>query len=172
VHVHPLSLHLPSPVKLQCTLPWADILTLFHQRENMYSVGTPLTNGVNVFRFLSSLPLFPPSITREVWVLPVISLPVSWVWACLSIWWERFRGTQKEDEYGPLSIKSSLPPTNKNGRGGADSRSRIYERTISLKFLGIIFRVLRLESSGNYKTVSNPFCSRGVGGLKSVRRGE
>jgi hypothetical protein len=36
VHAHPLSLHLPSPVKLQCTLQWADTLTLFHLY--MYSV--------------------------------------------------------------------------------------------------------------------------------------
>jgi hypothetical protein len=28
--------------------------------------------------------------------------------ACLIIWWERFRGTQKEDDRGPLSSQSSL----------------------------------------------------------------
>jgi hypothetical protein len=27
--------------------------------------------------------------------------------ACLPTWWERFRGTQKEDDGGPLSIQSS-----------------------------------------------------------------
>jgi hypothetical protein len=47
-------------------------------------------------------------------LLPVISLPlkntVLPVRACLSIWLERFRGSQKEDERGPLSIQSSLPP--------------------------------------------------------------
>ncbi len=46
------------------------------------------------------------------WVLPVISLlltnTVSPVRACKIIWWERFRGTQKEDDCGPLSIQSSL----------------------------------------------------------------
>jgi hypothetical protein len=30
------------------------------------------------------------------------------VQACLSIWLERFRGSQKEDEFGPLSIQFSL----------------------------------------------------------------
>ena len=27
---------------------------------------------------------------------------------CLTIWWESFHGNQKEDDYGPLSIQSSL----------------------------------------------------------------
>ncbi len=39
VHAHPVSLHLPSPVKLQCTLQLSgQTLTLFHLKENMYSV--------------------------------------------------------------------------------------------------------------------------------------
>ncbi len=33
--------------------------------------------------------------------------------ACLSIWWERFRDSQKEYDRGPLSIQSSLLLTNK-----------------------------------------------------------
>ncbi len=54
----------------------------------------------------------PRSHHGSVWLLPVISLlltnTVSLVRACLSIWLERFRGSQKEDERVPLSIKSSL----------------------------------------------------------------
>ncbi len=42
-------------------------------------------------------------------LLPAISLLiVSPVWVCLTTWWERFPGTQKEDECGgPLGIQSS-----------------------------------------------------------------
>ncbi len=41
---------------------------------------------------------------------PIYSLTntLSPVWACLIIWWERFRGVQKENDHGPLSIQSSL----------------------------------------------------------------
>ncbi len=50
----------------------------------------------------------PPSHYGSVWVLPVISLfltnTVSPVQACLTKWWERFRGTQKEDECWPLLL--------------------------------------------------------------------
>ncbi len=67
---------------------------------------------VNVFCFLSSLPLLPTGHHGSVWHLPVISLlltsSVSRVRTCLSMRFERFRETQKEDERGPLSIKSSL----------------------------------------------------------------
>ncbi len=48
----------------------------------------------------------PPSHRGSVWPLLIISLlltnTVSAVRACLSIWLERFRGTQKEDQRGPL----------------------------------------------------------------------
>jgi hypothetical protein len=48
----------------------------------------------------------PPSHHSSVWVLPIISLlltnTLSPMRACLSICWERFRGTQKEDDRGPL----------------------------------------------------------------------
>ncbi len=59
---------------------------------------------------MSSLPTSPHSHHGTVWFLPVISLhdTVSQVRACLSIWWERFRGTQKEDDRGPLIIQCSL----------------------------------------------------------------
>ncbi len=54
----------------------------------------------------------PPSHHGSVWVLSVISLlltnTISPVRACLIIWWERFRGTQREDDRDPLSIQSSL----------------------------------------------------------------
>ncbi len=46
-----------------------------------------------------------------------------------------------------------------------DSRSRIHERTVSLRLLCLILRVLRLEVSvynvWNSKPVSKHFCSRG-----------
>ncbi len=64
-------------------------------------------NGANVLCFLSSSPPpQPPS--RSVWLLPVISLLLTNIvsrGACLSIWLERFRGSQKDDERGPLSWK-------------------------------------------------------------------
>ncbi len=52
-------------------------------------------------------------------------------------------------------------------------QSRIHERTISLRFLGIILRVLILEVCVynvyvHYKPVSNHFCSRGRRSKKSV----
>jgi hypothetical protein len=66
------------------------------------------SNGTNVFCFLV---FFTPSPSRHygsVWVLPVIPLlltnTVLPVRAFLSIWLERFRGTQKEDECGPLTV--------------------------------------------------------------------
>jgi hypothetical protein len=68
------------------------------------------------FIFCCLYPSPPPRHHGSVWVLPVISLllanTVSPVRACLIIWWERFRGTQKADDRGPLSIPSSLchPP--------------------------------------------------------------
>ncbi len=74
-----------------------------------------LPNEANVFCFLSSLPLLPPSHHGSLWLLPVISLlltnTVSPVKACLSILWKWFRGTQKEDDRGPLIIQSSLDST-------------------------------------------------------------
>ncbi len=62
---------------------------------------------------LFSVVFTPPSHSHHgsVWLLPVISLltnTVSVVRACLSIWLERFYGTQKENECGPFSIQSFL----------------------------------------------------------------
>ncbi len=68
--------------------------------------------GTNVFSFSVVYAPYPLSHHGSVWVLPVISLLltklVSPVRACLILCWERFRGTQKEDDREPLSIKSSL----------------------------------------------------------------
>ncbi len=54
----------------------------------------------------------PPSHHGSLWLLPVICLhltnTVSPKRACLSIWLERFRGSQKEDKHEPLSIHFSL----------------------------------------------------------------
>ncbi len=62
--------------------------------------------------FLSSLPHSPPSHYGSIWVLPVISLlltnSVLPVRACLIMLQQRFRGTQKVDDRGPLGIQSSL----------------------------------------------------------------
>jgi hypothetical protein len=53
-------------------------------------------------------------------------------------------------------------------------RSRICERTISLRFLGIILRVLRLEVSEHNVCITNQFQTTfaqvGRGGVKSVSR--
>ncbi len=50
-------------------------------------------------------------------------------------------------------------------RQKAFARSRFHERTISLRFLNIILRVIRLEVYVclHYKPVSNHFCTRGRG---------
>ncbi len=62
------------------------------------------------------------------------------------------------------------------GGGKIRTRSRVHERTVSLRFLGIILRVLRLEISIDkclhYKPLSNHFCLGGAGGEKLVRRGD
>jgi hypothetical protein len=56
------------------------------------------------------------------------------------------------------------------------SRSRIHERTISMRFLGIILRVLRLDVSVDNVYIKNQFksnfCSREREELKSVSRGD
>jgi hypothetical protein len=51
------------------------------------------------------------------------------------------------------------------------TRSQIHERTISLGFLGMILRVLRLELSVYNVYISNQFqptFAQGVGGVKSI----
>jgi hypothetical protein len=73
-----------------------------------YMYGREVTKGSIYFAFCR-LYSSSPSHHGSVWHLPVIlTNTVSWVRACLSIWFKRFRGSQKEDERGPLSIKSSL----------------------------------------------------------------
>ncbi len=68
-------------------------------------------NGPIYFVFCRLYP-FSPQPPRQCLGPPVISLlfsnTVSPVRACLIIWCERFRWTQKEDDRGPLSIQSSL----------------------------------------------------------------
>ncbi len=82
------------------------------ERNSVFRCCSFAANGAYVFCFLSSLPLLPPAIHGSVWVLPVISLILTnTVWpvrACLSIWWERFRGTQKEDEYGLRRLQRNV----------------------------------------------------------------
>jgi hypothetical protein len=64
------------------------------------------------FAFCRLYPSPPPGHHGSVWLLPVISLlltnAVSSMRTCLSIRFEKFLETQKEDECEPLSIKSSL----------------------------------------------------------------
>jgi hypothetical protein len=48
---------------------------------------------------------------------------------------------------------------------------RIHERTISLRFLGIILRVLRFEVSVSSVYITNQF-QRGVGIVKAMSRGD
>jgi hypothetical protein len=66
-------------------------------------------NEANVFCFLSSLSLLLPATTTVFgsYLLSLYSKPntVSPVWICLL---ERFRGSQKEDDRGPLGIQFSL----------------------------------------------------------------
>ena len=56
------------------------------------------------------------------------------------------------------------------------ARIRIHERTITLRFLGIILRVLRLEVSVYNVYITNQFqttfAQGGGGGIKSVSRGD
>jgi hypothetical protein len=55
----------------------------------------------------------------------------------------------------------------------ADNKSRIHERTILLRFLGIILRVLRLETSVYYVYITNLLkATFAQGGRKSVSRGD
>ncbi len=70
------------------------------------------SDGVNVFLFSVVFTPSLPSHHGSVWVLPVISMlltnTVSPVQARITICLESFRGTQKEDEFGPLSVHSIL----------------------------------------------------------------
>ncbi len=73
----------------------------------------PPASTRKVFCFLSSLPLLTLA-TKAVFGSFLTSLFCTLNWhciagACLIIWWERFRGTQKEDERGPLSFNPLWP---------------------------------------------------------------
>jgi len=79
-----------------------------------FSLLPPCQRG-HVFCFLSSLPLLFLATTAVFGsFLPVTSLlftkQLPLVRACLSILWERFRGTQKEDDRGLFCVQSSLLP--------------------------------------------------------------
>ncbi len=69
-----------------------------------------LTNGANVFCFLSSLPLLPPFYHSSVRLLSLYFLTsnVSLVRACLSMWLERFRGSQKRRRAWVLLVVNFL----------------------------------------------------------------
>jgi hypothetical protein len=65
-------------------------------------------NGANLFYFLSSLPLIPPSHHGSVWLLPIFSLlltnTVSRVRSCLSCGRRGFVGTTKKTSVGLLVL--------------------------------------------------------------------
>ncbi len=98
--------------------------------------------------------VFNPSLSShrgKVWVLPVISIlltnSVSPVRACLSIWWERFRGDPKtRQSWWPLSIQS-FP-----GQG----ISRIFKDDICSLSSGNLFY-------GDWNFTPPPSQGRGVG---------
>jgi hypothetical protein len=79
-----------------------------------FTLSTPSTRVMSpiYFIFCRLYPFSPYSHHGSVCFLPVVSLllanTVPPVRACLIIWWERFRGTQKADDRGPPSIRSSL----------------------------------------------------------------
>ncbi len=91
--------------------------TLYRQSWKLSPIRSKLPNYSNptgplYFVFCRLYP-FSPQLPGHCFVLPVISLlltnivsPPVRLRACLSSWLERFRGTQKEDERGPLSIHS------------------------------------------------------------------
>ncbi len=67
---------------------------------------------------------------------------------------------------------SRAPRLVKYSLASSVTRSRIHERTISLRFLGIILRVLRLEISMYHVYITNQFQStfaQGVGGSKILQ---
>jgi hypothetical protein len=83
----------------------------------MYSkkISTPLKSdthtqqGPMYFNLCRLYPFSSPSHHGSVWVLSVIFLMLTNNVTLVRAWdWERFRGAQKEDECGPLSIQSSL----------------------------------------------------------------
>jgi hypothetical protein len=88
---------------------------LHHARSSRWAIGEIVlcsSTGPMYFVFCRLYP-FPPATTAVFgYYLPVISLllynTVSRVRAFLSIWLERFRGSQKEDERGPLIFNSSM----------------------------------------------------------------
>jgi hypothetical protein len=71
------------------------------------------------------------------------------------------------------NLSFSTPCSRPGGGGGGVShldRSRIHERTISLRFMGILLRVLRLEVSVYNVYITNKFQTILL--LKSVSRGD
>ncbi len=68
---------------------------------------TRKTTRLIYFVFCRLYPFSPPSQFLGPWHLVLLINTVSTIRACLSLWWERFRWTQKEDNHGPLSIQSS-----------------------------------------------------------------
>jgi hypothetical protein len=78
-------------------------------------IGFGHPNEANVFCFLSSLSLLPPATTTVFgsYLSSLYSKPntASPVWICLL---ERFRGSQKQDDRGPLSIQSLWATLNLN----------------------------------------------------------
>ncbi len=76
----------------------------------------PFTQRGHCIFFLSSLPLYSSQLPRQC-LGPICHLSTL-NYHCIggaglpnySIWWERFRGTQKEDDCGPLMMCCPIPP--------------------------------------------------------------
>jgi hypothetical protein len=88
----------------------------FHN-ETKISQNITTSQDMKTVLFTSTRPMyfvfcrlypFSPQPSRQCMVLHFISLLYSPVKPCLIIWWERFRGNQKEGDRGPLSIQFSL----------------------------------------------------------------
>ncbi len=97
--------------KFFCVSFWISNINIF--LTNFNDIGQQPTGRSVLFSVVFTLS--PPSHHGSVWLLPAISLlltnTVSPVRAYISIWCERFHGTQKEDDRGPLSFQSSLAAT-------------------------------------------------------------
>ncbi len=99
-HAHPFSLlYLPRPLELPRP---------FTHSPGKLARNSYLPTGPMYFVFGRLSPYSLHGHHGIVWLLlvisPLLTNAVSRVRACLSIWLERFRGSQKEDERGPLSF--------------------------------------------------------------------
>jgi hypothetical protein len=145
---------LPPSVRLATVSPPPSPGVGQHNERNneLTRQGGRTADGANLFVFCRLNP-FSPQPPRQCLgpSCPVISLlltnTVSPVRACLIILWERFRGTQKEDDSGPLGIQSSLGNTDEVGSKETDFRDGILKQSIGYRNqvgIGLSYRPARL----------------------------